>query len=132
MTMHAMKVRDPRPVSEASIQRTIIQYLIHNRAPGVVYFHCPNGEARSPVTGSKLVALGVIRGVADLCLTLPPFGRSAYLELKSVKGRQSPDQKAFAAAAVKSGALYAVAHSISEAEAILIQWGALKPRKEAA
>ncbi|MCX5581467.1 VRR-NUC domain-containing protein [Kaistia terrae] len=131
MTMHAISLRDPRPVSEESIQRAVIQHLKLTAAPGVVYFHCPNGEARSKATGARLKAMGVRRGVADICLVLPS-GRSAFLELKSAKGRPSDEQKAFAADVSKSGALYAVAASIDQALQILIEWGALNARKEAA
>jgi len=131
MTMHAMKVRDPRPVSEDAIQRAVIQHLKMNASPGVVYYHCPNGEARSKATGNKLKLMGVRRGVADLCLVLPG-GRSAFLELKSAKGRQSEHQKEFAADVSKTDALYAVAASIDQAVQILTEWGALGGRKEAA
>lgn len=131
MTMHAISLRDPRPVSEESIQRAVIQHLKLMAAPGVVYFHCPNGEARSKATGAKLQAMGVRRGVADLCIVLPS-GRSAFLELKSAKGRQSDHQKQFAADVSRTEALYAVASSIDQALAILTEWGALGGRKEAA
>ncbi|WP_336800339.1 VRR-NUC domain-containing protein [Kaistia sp. MMO-174] len=131
MTMHAIKLRDPRPVSEDAIHRAVIQHLKFNAAPGVVYFHCPNGEARSDVTGSKLKGMGVRRGVADLCLVLQG-GQSAFLELKSAKGRQSEHQKAFEEDVARSGARYAIATSIDQAVAILTEWGALGGGKVAA
>jgi hypothetical protein len=131
MTMHAIKLRDPRTVSEDSIHRAVIQHLKMNAAAGVVYFHCPNGEARSAETGGKLKGMGVRPGVADLCLVLPG-GQSAFLELKSAKGRQSPPQKEFAADAEKAGARYAVAASIDEAVRILTEWGALGRGRDAA
>jgi hypothetical protein len=131
MTSHAIKLRDPRSVSEDAIHRAVIQHLKLQATPGVVYYHCPNGEPRSPATGDKLKKMGVRCGVADLCLVLSS-GQSAFLELKSAKGRQSEDQKAFAADVLKTGALYAVASSIDQAVAILTEWGALGGRKVAA
>lgn len=131
MTLHAIKLREPRSVSEEAIQRAVIQHLKLMATPGVVYFHCPNGEARSKATGARLKAMGVRRGVADLCIVLPS-GRSAFLELKSAKGRQSDDQKVFAADVSKTDALYAIASSIDEALQILTDWGALRGRRDAA
>lgn len=121
MTIPARKLRIP----EQPIHEGIIELLALSAAPGVVYYHPANGEARSAIIGAKLKRMGVIPGVADIALVLPG-GRSAFLEVKASDGRQSPEQRAFEASVTASGALYGVARSIDEAQGILAGWGALR------
>ena len=110
---------------EFELQRFVVQCLQFGAAKGVIYFHCPNGEARSKRTGAKLKAMGVRPGVADICLVLPG-GASAFLELKSKNGRTSPEQRIFRADCETAGAGYAIAASPEEAVAVLLRWGAIR------
>jgi hypothetical protein len=78
-------------VTEADIQRGVIQHLRARAASGVFFFHCPNGGWRSRVEASILSGMGVRAGVPDLILIR---GSRIYgLELKTPTGRLSREQK---------------------------------------
>lgn len=125
MTHHAIATKKRRERPEEAVHRFAVQLLKLNGVKGLIFYHCPNGEVRSRVTAAILVGLGVRRGVADLCLVLPG-GRAAFLELKAPKGRSSPEQKVFRTDAEAAGALYAVATTSDEVQAVLSSWGALR------
>lgn len=116
-----------RSAKELALHKAIIQHLKLRAAKGVIFYHCPNGEPRSARTGAKLKAMGVLPGVSDIVLTLPPLGRTAYLELKGPNGRLMDSQIAFMTAARDAGALIGTASDIDQALSILESWGALKP-----
>jgi hypothetical protein len=109
---------------EFSLQKFVVQCLAQFKRPAVIFYHCPNGEQRSPRTGARLKAMGVLPGVADICLVLPG-GASAFLELKRPGGRTSAEQRAFRDSCEASGAGYAIAQTPEEAIDVLMQWGAL-------
>lgn len=126
MPMSATRFRrDSRGPTEAAIQHAIIELLRFTAAPGLIYYHCPNGEMRSERTGARLKRLGVKRGVADLCFVLPD-GRAAFMEVKRPGGQQSTDQRAFELQCEATGAPYRIAHSSKEAETIFEEWGAIR------
>lgn len=113
-------------MTEFDLQIFTVQLLSLTAAPGVVWFAIPNGEARSPRTGARLKRMGVKRGVGDLCLILPGAGTAAFLELKSAKGRTSPEQRAFRDLIEGAGGRYALANTIEGVTAILQEWNAIK------
>ncbi len=117
--------------SEFDLHVYAAQLLAFCAAPGVVWFHCPNGEHRSPRTGARLKKMGLRRGVADFCLTLPTDGKSAYLELKSATGSLTAEQRAFQSDVLAAGGLYATANSPEAVQTILGEWGAIEavPRR---
>jgi hypothetical protein len=80
---------------EDTIQRGIVNYL---RAvlPNAIVLHIPNAP-RSKITGARLKGLGMLKGAPDLLVCLPG-GRGVFLEVKSEKGRATPEQKDFAGA----------------------------------
>ena len=119
-----MNVLAQAVTNEFGLHIYAVQLLELFHAPGVVFFHCPNGEFRSKRTAARLKRMGVRKGVADLCLVLPD-GKAAFLELKSSSGRQSPDQRAFHSEVTASGGLYGVANSPESVRAILGEWGAV-------
>ena len=97
-------------------------------------FAVPNGGARSKATAGKLKAEGVVAGVADLILLVPnnyetlatPRSGTWYhsihalcIEMKTAKGRQSPEQKEWQAKVENEGYRYAVCHSIEEFMAVV-------------
>lgn len=116
-------------MSELSLHKFTAQYLKLNAA--CVYFHPPNGEARSPRTAGKLKAMGVVPGVPDFCLVLDG-GRAAFLELKARKGRQQDSQKAFQARAEAAGAFYEIARTSDEVIGILRGWNAVRGSRRVA
>lgn len=88
-------------------------------------FAVPNGGARSKATAGKLKAEGVVPGVADLILLVPQWfttwrGQQGCLyaglciEMKTEKGRQSPEQGLWQLKVEQHGYKYAVVRSLDE------------------
>ena len=88
-------------------------------------FAIPNGGARSKATAGKLKAEGVVAGVADLILLVPKCVKAKdewwyntihglCIEMKTAKGRQSPEQKGWQEMVEAHGYKYAVCHSLDE------------------
>jgi hypothetical protein len=125
MTHHAITRRDPRQETEDMIHKGAIQLLRMAAHPSLIFYHIPNGEARSAITGAKLKALGTLAGAADLGLVLPD-GRAAFLEFKTRTGRQSPEQREFQRRVINAGALYAVCRCHEDIVSTLTSWGALR------
>ena len=105
-------------------------------------FAVPNGGARSKATAGKLKAEGVVAGVADLILLVPrntnpqktPYGEicieidgqipeiwyhALCIEMKTSKGRQSPEQKGWMEMVEAHGYRYRVCHSLDEFMAVV-------------
>ena len=97
---------------EHNIQVAIVQYL---RLRGFEVFAIPNGGRRDAVTGAKLKAEGVTAGAADLIILLP-IGNVLFVEVKTAKGRQSPEQKAFQERVESLGFSYVIWRSVEDAE----------------
>ena len=95
-----------------NIQGAIVQYL---RLRGFEVFAIPNGGRRDAVTGAKLKAEGVSAGAADLIILLP-IGNVLFVEVKTAKGRQSPEQKAFQERVESLGFNYVIWRSVEDAE----------------
>ena len=97
---------------EQRIQTAIVQYLRLNR---YMAFSVPNG-INIPTKGSREIyrRMGLLSGVSDLCVMLPD-GKTLWVEVKTPKGRQSEEQKAFEAAALRLGHKYVVWRSIDDA-----------------
>lgn len=92
----------------------------------VLAFHVPNGEKRDPRTAAKLQAMGVRPGVSDLVVIVA--GRAHFIELKTEKGKLSPDQKVFLADAETAGCKTHVVRSMNELAGVLNAIGALRVR----
>ncbi len=73
------------------------------RANGILFFHPPNGGKRSLAAGARLVALGMVSGVHDLIILLPPPDGPLFVELKTDKGKLSPAQLLWHEAITKTG-----------------------------
>ena len=111
--------------SEHSLQVTVLAYLTYNARPNINVVAIPNAARRSLRMGARMKAEGLQSGVADLCIMLPG-GRVAWLELKTLAGRQSIAQKGFEAKCKRLDHPYALARTLDEAIAALTQWKALK------
>jgi hypothetical protein len=105
---------------EQQIHKGIVQ-LIRAKHPRLLFFHVPNGGARSATEGAIFKSLGVLAGVPDLVFIIPG-GKVAFMEVKAAKGAITDSQHAFAEAAVAAGAAWAVVRSIDEADRILSRW----------
>lgn len=119
---------------EAALQRTVVEHLRFTGVPGMIYFSIANEGKRSVVMGAELKRMGLRPGAADLCVIVA--SKTSFLELKSAKGKQSPDQKDFEADAIAAGCNYVVANNIGDALAALQSWGAIRvalmPEQDAA
>lgn len=102
----------PPAILEHDLQRAIVLWLTGNPdrdgrprttpalAPGVVFWHTPNGgERRDAFEGKRLKDLGTLAGVHDLLFLRPTqftegvFGLLFGLELKKPGGRQPPSRQ---------------------------------------
>ena len=102
---------------ESILQRRCVAWFrLQHRDLAPLLFAVPNGGARSRVEAAIMKAEGVTAGVADLLLLVPRGGWSCLcIEMKTQKGRQTPEQKAWQEAATsKGGALYVVCRSFEE------------------
>lgn len=80
-----------KKITEARLQYEIVQWSQDNN---YYCFHCPNGEKRDLLTGNKLMAMGVKKGVPDL-IYIMDNGRVVWVELKTSKGKLSKSQENF-------------------------------------
>jgi hypothetical protein len=109
---------------EACLQYAVVQYLLLSAPRGTIWFHPANEGKRTEGEGAHLKRMGMLPGVADLCIILPGE-KARFLELKARGEKQSDDQIAFQALCESNGTPYAVADNIDQALRILTGWGAL-------
>ena len=117
--------RKPRH-EEEDMQRAIVRWFRY-QYPNHLLVHCPNGGARSKKEGAIFKAAGVTAGFPDLFLYAPktittadhsPYCETIHglaIELKTDKGKQSPEQKAIQAQLEAQGYRYLVIRSFDEA-----------------
>ncbi len=104
-------------VEEHRIQRQIFEYLMLNK---VEVFAIPNGGHRDVATATILKREGVRRGVSDLVI----IGKNNvyFIEIKTLKGKQSEYQKNFEKIVTKSNVCkYMIWRSIEDAELFIQQ-----------
>ncbi len=111
-----------REAPEENLQRAVWQHIKLLARPDVIAFAVPNGSPKSKRTGARFKAQGLVPGIADLCFVLTD-GSAAFLELKSAKGRMSPEQRSFASKCERMKVPFAVANNIDDALSILRGWG---------
>ena len=106
--------------NETTIHIDILRYL---RAvlPDAMIWHAPNGGLRSKREAEKLQRMGVTAGIPDLIAWLPG-GTMLALEVKTSKGRLSPDQKVVHEWMRSHGYRVAVVRSIDETREALKVW----------
>ncbi len=113
------------PPREDAIHAGIVALLRLAADRRTLWFHVPNGAMVKPAARMYFARLGVLPGAPDL-LIITPDGRTNFLEVKAPDGRQSDAQKDFQARCAIVGVHYRVVRSISEAEEVLRDWGALR------
>ncbi len=108
--------------SEESIQKTVMQWVNLNSKIKHLIFHFANEGKRSPRYGKLLKDLGLKAGVSDLFIAMGRHGfHGAWIELKSIKGIVSLDQKAFLNSMKAQGYFTAVCRSVDDTIR-LIDW----------
>lgn len=112
-------------MSEEEIHRAVVRHLEYRAAPGVVWFHVPNGGGRSRAEAGIMKAMGTQPGVPDILAFRA--GRCFGLELKRERGgRVSPAQAEMHIRLAEAGVEVAVAHGIDEAVSILKKWSLIR------
>lgn len=83
-------------------------------------FAIPNGGARHIAVAGKLKAEGVKRGVPDIFLPLARRGyHGLFIEMKSAKGRTSPEQRKWIDGLRLNGYVVAVCYGQDDARSLI-------------
>jgi hypothetical protein len=109
---------------EHELQQFVVQLLRFHHVPKLIYFSVPNEGQRAPRTAAFLKSTGMMPGVADLVVVIPG-GRVFFMELKTLKGRTSAEQRAFRFLCEANGTPYELVRTPEEAASTLHAWGAL-------
>lgn len=119
-----MKRRPGLDPKEDQLQMLVFDMIRLFGHPDLIAYHAFNEGHRAARSREFYARLGMYAGLADVCLVLPDL-RPAYLELKTVAGRLSADQRAFRDRCERRGIPHAVACTAEQAAEILHGWGAL-------
>jgi hypothetical protein len=114
--------RRQRPEDE--IQRAVCQHLRQRGAPGLLWWHTPNGGKRRPIEAAILKGFGTRAGVADLIFLCG--GRAFALELKSDHGRPTVEQMTFVSDFNAAGGCACIVRGLDRALQTLETWGLLR------
>ena len=88
-----------------------------------VFFAVPNGGHRHPKVAVAMKREGQLAGVSDLVLLVPRnHWHGLLVEMKTEKGRQSKEQKAFEQAVRSHGYAYHIARSFDQFRQIVIHY----------
>ena len=99
---------------ESTLQIGCVRWFRY-QYPKLTLFAIPNGGNRNLITAMTMKREGVLAGVADLFLAFPSQGfHGLWIEMKTSKGRQSPEQKHFQTDMEKQGYKYVVCRSFEE------------------
>ncbi len=106
-----------RGTPEADLQRSVVTALKFALPKTAIIHHCANEVTEPGPRGTKrqaiLVGMGVHPGFADLMVLCD--SRVLFLELKSLKGRLSPNQEAFRDTVLAQGFGWALVRSVDDA-----------------
>ena len=113
---------------ESNLQAACVKWFrLAHRKQAILLNSIPNGGARNAVTGAIIKREGAVRGVADLELNIARGGyHGLKIEMKTAKGRQSPEQKAWQKAVEAQGYRYAVCRNFDDFYN-LIEWYLSQP-----
>ena len=106
-----------RGTPDADLQRSVVTALKFALPKTAIIHHCANEVTEPGPRGAKrqaiLVGMGVHPGFADLMVLCD--SRVLFLELKSLKGRLSPNQEAFRDTVLAQGFGWALVRSVDDA-----------------
>ena len=109
--------------TEAKIQQEIYiyfnnHYCLASHKPRCSIFAIPNGGKRDAREAKTLKNTGVKRGVADLEILIP--GKCIFIEVKTLTGQQSDEQKDFQMVCEGLGIDYFLVRSLEEFKELCI------------
>ena len=107
--------------AEAKIQADVVRW-IRAAAPDTVLFAVLNDGLFTKAEASKRRWMGLLAGIPDVIL-VTPGGRCFGIEVKTISGRLSPDQREIHERMAALGIPVAVVRSLTEARAALVAWG---------
>ncbi|MCD8312644.1 MAG: VRR-NUC domain-containing protein [Bacteroidales bacterium] len=106
---------------ESELQRKCVKWFrLQYPQFARLLFSVPNGGARNRVEAAIMKGEGTVAGVADLLLLLPSYSRDEAsrhglaIEMKTPKGRQSPEQKEWQKEIEDWGYGYVVCRSLDD------------------
>lgn len=111
--MPRKQAKQPK-LKERDIQHQCVEWF-RDEHPGWIIFSCPNEAARTRF--SVYEYSGALKGAPDIIVAMPCG--VVFIEFKARYGKQSPEQVAFEAAAVKLGVGYHVCRSLDEFKAVI-------------
>jgi len=104
--------------SEADLKRTVTDYLEYQQNAGkLLYFRLNAGDFIELRGNTRRRVKGCMAGTSDL--EIIKDGKPIFIELKSAKGKISPEQNAFKILVEEQGASYSIVRSLEELEKIL-------------
>ena len=112
-------------MKEAELKSAVEEYLQYKQNAGeLVYLRLNTGEFIELRGDTRRRVKGCPKGTADLLVLMGAGGfvgclRVIFLELKSEKGRSSPEQAAFGKLVEMQGCEYHIVRSIEEMEEVL-------------
>jgi len=102
-------IHEESKIQIACVKWFRLQYPLHN------LFAIPNGGRRGKIEAAIMKGEGVLAGVADLFLSNPSKGfHGLYIEMKTQKGKQNPNQIAFQRKVELSGYRYVICRSLDD------------------
>lgn len=106
-------------MTELELHKSVAQYLDACRTPEWWWTTIPAGGG-GKARGGKLKAQGYVAGTPDILIVYNGFAH--WIELKTEKGRVSPEQKAVHESLRASGAWVMVCRSLPEVQGVLDAW----------
>jgi len=126
LDLYPTRRRRAPPALEFAVHCLIADLLRVSISPGWLWWHTPNGEARSKATAGRLKRMGVKPGVSDFLLVGPPYARLHALELKRSGYAPTADQNRFLQCIVDAGGVAEWVDSFDAAVRVLKSWGAVR------
>ena len=103
-------------ISEARLQQEIFTYHWNNfpKERGLLFMVYNN--AINKIQGAKLKSQGMVAGVSDMIYLSPNTHAPILMEIKTLKGSQSPKQKKWETLVVKNGFCYGLVRNLDSAK----------------
>jgi hypothetical protein len=114
-------------MSEEALHRSIVHYLRATLPHGWIVQHTAN-RPRSKVAGGIEKSLGAVKGWPDIAIYGnesggTPYATAFFMEVKTAKGRLSPEQREVHDRLKDIGFDVAVVRSIDDVRAVVGKWG---------